>query len=91
MEHKLENGYRLTDEEIECRAEEWENDTWTGPLAPIAIGRPRLRDEEESVIVSFRLPQSSVDEVERVRANHGLSKSDFYRQAVAHELAALAS
>lgn len=31
-EYVLYNGYVLTDDEIEQRAQEWENGTWEGPL-----------------------------------------------------------
>lgn len=91
MEHKLSNGYVLTDGEIEIRSAEWERDQWEGPLIPIAIGRPRLQDAEDSVVVSFRLPRSCAEAVEIASADRGLSKSEFYRQAVDHELEAIAS
>ena len=91
MGHKLKNGYVLDEAEIEARAAEWESDTWEGCLTPIPIGRPRLREEEESVVVTFRLPRSSVEAVEFASERCGLTRSEFYRRTVERELEVVAA
>ena len=40
--YTLENGYVLSDEEIEKGAAQWEDDTWDGNLVALRVGRPKL-------------------------------------------------
>ncbi len=48
-DYKLENGYVLTDEEIEARATQWENGSWEGGLIVIQPGdsKPSQRGNDE--------------------------------------------
>lgn len=46
-EYRLDNGYVLTDEEIEKRTKEWEEETWEGPLVELRAGLSRLSEELE--------------------------------------------
>lgn len=79
-EYKLPNGYVLTDEEIERRAQEWENGTWEGPLVEVRAGRPRLSDEPNANL-SFKCPESGADLIARAAKASGVKKSTFMREA----------
>jgi hypothetical protein len=46
-------GAEITDEMFDKMAAEYENDTWTGHLTKVLMGRPRISDEE-LVNVTFR-------------------------------------
>jgi len=79
-EYRTQNGYVLTDQEIERRAQEWEADIWEGPLIEVRAGRPRLSDEQNANL-SFKCPQSAADMIERAAAVVGVKKSAFMRDA----------
>ena len=81
MEHRLKSGRVVTDEELERDAEMWENDTWEGGFAEVRIGRPRYSDEELGV-VTFKAPLSKIAIMERKASEHGMSKSEFMRNAL---------
>lgn len=80
-EYTLENGYVLTDEEIERRAQEWENGTWKGHLVALRVGRPRL-SEEENANLSFKCPKSGAELIAKAAEISGVKKSEFMREAV---------
>lgn len=75
---KLANGYVLTDEEIERRAAEYENGTWSGTLEAIRPGSAPISDEP-LVTVAVKMPASMVAAIDRKTKN----RSDFVRRAVA--------
>lgn len=79
-EHKLENGYVLTDDEIEKRAQEWEDGTWKGHLVEMRVGRPRL-SEEPNANLSFKCPESGANMIEEAARLLGVKKSAFMREA----------
>lgn len=79
-EYELPNGYVLTDEEIERRADAWENGTWDGELVTMRAGRPRLSDEPNANM-SFKCPESGADLIARAAAKAGVKKSAFMRDA----------
>lgn len=78
--YTLENGYILTDDEIEKRATEWENGTWSGNLVALRAGRPRLSAEENKNL-SFKCPASGADLIVRAAKAQGIKKSEFLRMA----------
>ena len=78
--HKLANGYVLDDGEIEARAQEWEEGTWTGGLVELRVGRPRLSNEPNANL-SFKCPRSGAVMIERAAALSGMKKSAFLRAA----------
>jgi len=78
MSYKLDNGYILTDAEIERISKEYEDGTWEGTLADIRIGRPKVFDEK-LVTVPVKFPQSMVAKIDEMSEN----RSDFIRRAVA--------
>ena len=79
------NGTVLTDEMIEKLAEQWENDTWSGHLDKVIMGRPRISDEE-LVNVTFRMPKSYLASIERITKESGQTRSTFLRNAVERAL-----
>ena len=85
-EYTLANGYTLTDEEIEARAQEWESGTWEGQLVEIRAGRPRLSNEPNANL-SFKCPQSGAAMIERAAEISGVKKSAFLREAALEKAA----
>lgn len=79
-EYELPNGHVLTDEEIERRAEEWEDGTWNGRLITVRAGRPRL-SSEPNANMSFKCPESGADLIARAARISGVKKSAFIRDA----------
>lgn len=87
MEYVADNGIVLTDAMFDKMAQEYEEGTWEGDPDATTPGRPKLYDEDMET-VSFRLPESRQSAVEAVTRRLGISKSEFFRNAVDHELAA---
>ncbi len=87
MEFKLENGTILSDDQLETMAEEYENGAWKG-CGEVTLGRPRLYDEDMET-VSFRIPHSYIAAIDDASCKRGITKSEFYRQAIENELASL--
>ena len=79
-EYRLTNGYVLNDEEIEHRAREWEQGTWSGHLVELRVGRPPLANEPNASL-SFKCPESSADLIARAAKLAGVKKSAFMRDA----------
>ena len=79
-EYILENGYILTDEEIEARVHEFEEGGWEAPGIVIKAGRPPLADEPLKNL-SFKCPQSIADLIDAACKATGMGKSAFLRQA----------
>lgn len=78
--HKLANGYILTDEEIEKRAQEWEEGTWSGELVELHVGRPRLSGHSNANM-SFKCPTPAADLIASAAKIEGVKKSQFMREA----------
>lgn len=85
-EYELDNGYVLTEEEIEREAEMWESDTWEGPLVNLRIGRPPISSEELGT-VTFKAPKSRIAAMEERARSEGMSKSQFMRKAMEQAIA----
>lgn len=85
-EYKLANGYILTDDEIERRATEYENGTWSGHLIELRAGRPRLSNEPNASL-SFKCPESGAEMIERAAQLSGVKKSAFMREAALEKAA----
>ena len=84
--YELANGYVLADEEIEQRAEQWEDGNWEGPLVTWHADRPRL-SAEPSIRLSFKCPKSSADMIARAADAIGIKKSEFIRDAALEKAA----
>lgn len=78
--HELANGHILTDEEIEKRAQEWEDGTWSGGLVELRAGRPRLSDQPNANL-SFKCPLPAADLIASAAKIEGVKKSQFMREA----------
>lgn len=81
MEFRLANGTVITDEDIERECAEYESGSWTGALANIRVGRPRLSEGEANANLSFKCPKTSADLIERAATACGMRKSEFLRSA----------
>ena len=86
----MEKSFPLTDEEYDALAQEFEAGTWEGAGEEVTLGRPKLFDEDMET-VSFRLPLTRIHAVAAVTKRFGLTKSEFFRQAIDHELFALSA
>lgn len=53
-------------------------------------GKPRLCDEE-LVTVTVKIPQSRIAAMERVQREQGITRSEFVRRAIDHELVEFSS
>ena len=80
-DYELDNGYTLTDEEIEERAGEYESGDWEGRLEAIHAGRAPISDEP-LVTVAVKFPASMVKAIDEKTDN----RSDYIRRAVAATL-----
>jgi hypothetical protein len=85
-EYTLENGYKLSDEEIEKRAAEWEDGSWAGDLVTLRVGRPRL-SEEGNKNLSFKCPIAGAELIQRAADAQGIGKSEFLRSAALEKAA----
>ncbi|MFT9007954.1 MAG: hypothetical protein ABF489_00435 [Bifidobacterium sp.] len=79
--------FGVTDRQLDTMAEEYENGTWKGHVGTIRPGRPRVFDEELETI-SFRIPKSRVQEIDRSAKEHGESRSQFLRRTIDQALPA---
>jgi hypothetical protein len=90
MSITLKNGKTITDDELDAMAEPWETGTWTGHLGKVHRGRPSLCEGDVETI-SFKLPVSQVESIDDIAKQHGISRSEFIRDAIDKELIALAA
>lgn len=79
--------FGVTDRQLDGMAEEYENGTWKGHVGTIRPGRPRVFDEELETI-SFRIPKSRVQEIDRSARERGESRSQFLRRTIDQALPA---
>ena len=89
MEYTLNDGSVVNDDLLEEMAAEWESGEWEGHLENVTVGVPKEAAQDDMTVVSFRMPKTRVEAVDAVTKRLGMSKSDFYRQAVDRELAAI--
>jgi hypothetical protein len=80
-------GTAVTEELLEQSAEEWENDSWSGRLVNVTVGRPRIAGEE-LVNVTFRIPKSRLGALDAMASRKGESRSEYLRNAVDQALVA---
>ena len=72
MEFRLANGTVITDEDIERECAEYESGSWTGALANLRVGRPRLSEGEANANLSFKCPKTGADLIERAATACGM-------------------
>lgn len=83
-EFKTSDGSAITDEHIEEMAEPWDRGDLYGVGGEIVRGRPRLSTEPLEVI-SFKVPRSLAEAINRAARERGESRSVFLRNAAAAE------
>jgi hypothetical protein len=81
VDYIAENGKKLTDSDFDRMAQEYEEGTWAEPLGKVVMGRPRLSDEDAKVI-SFKLPVSRIDAIDKLAKRSGETRSEFLRDLV---------
>jgi len=82
MDVKTKNGVVITEKMFEELAAAYESGNWPGmATGEIVMGRPRLSDEE-SKTVTFRLPLSKIEALDKAAAANDCSRSDALRKAV---------
>jgi hypothetical protein len=84
---EIDRLFGVTDRQLDSMAEEYENGTWKGRVGTVRPGRPRVFDEELETI-SFRIPKSRVQEIDRSARERGESRSQFLRRTIDQALPA---
>jgi len=83
----INKKFNVTEEQLEQEAQEYEKGTWDGRLGKIIMGRPSIADEEVKP-VTFRLPLSKIQELDRKASQKGYTRSEGLREAVEEYLSA---
>lgn len=84
---KMNELLGMSEEELDREGKSYESDTWSGALKHVSPGRPRLYDDD-MVTVSFRLSPAVQQAMVAASERLGISRSQFFRNAVEHELMA---
>ena len=78
----------MTEEEMDRRAQEYEDDTWdSSHLGKVIMGRPSIANEEVRP-VTIRLPLSQIVAIDNLAKANGTTRSAEIRSAVATLVAA---
>lgn len=86
-DEKMLERFGVTADELDSRAVQYESDDWTDmEFGPISPGRPRSYGEPLATI-TVRVPRSRIAAMKEAGAKSGISRSDFIRRAIDHELA----
>lgn len=87
---ELEKKFGVTSEQLDDWAGEYESDDWSQMrFGEVIVGRPRISDEPLDSI-TVKIPHSRAVALKRVQKEKGITKSDFVRSAIDHELMAMA-
>lgn len=86
MTYQTEHGAEIFDESLEKRAQAYAAANYPGKPEKIVSGRPMLCDEDLQS-VSFKLPVSQVDMLDRKAMARGCKRSELLREAVESYLA----
>lgn len=81
MTFEPDNKKAITDGMLDEMAKEYENGSWDGKLGKVAIGRPRIADEEVKPI-TFRLPISKIAAVDEQAKSKGENRSTYLRSII---------
>lgn len=81
-----EGGAEVTDDMLERWADDAEQGKYQGRPGMIFVGRPPLTDEELAS-VTFKVQPSVLKLVDTQASATGISRSEFIRRALTHELA----
>ena len=84
---ELNEKFGVTEEQLDARAEEYENDTWDAThLGKPVMGRPSIADEEVRP-VTFRLPVSKIIALDDRADKNNRTRSDELRAIIDQYLA----
>ena len=88
-EAQLAEKFGVTTEELERRAGEYESDDWGQmEFGEVVAGLPETKEKME-VFVSCQIQPSRAKAIEAAAREMGISRSEFIRRAIEHELVAL--
>ncbi len=87
---ELHKKFGVTTEQLDAWADEYESDDWSHMrFGEIIVGRPKFSDEPLDSI-TVKVPHSRVVAIKRIQQEKGITKSDFIRRAIDHELMTIA-
>ena len=85
-EQELLARFNVTAEQLDEWADEYENTDWTHMrFGRVRVGRPPLTNEDLTS-VTVKIPESRATALDRIQAQTGITKSEFIRRAIDHEL-----
>ena len=88
-EETLHEQFGVTAEELEKRAAEYEQDDWSDmQFGTTIVGRPVICDDAMQTI-AVKVPRSRIEAMKRVQEERGITRSEFVRAAIDHELVEL--
>lgn len=86
---ELHSKFDITSEQLDTWASEYENSDWSHMhFGEIIVGRPKISDEPLDSL-TVKIPHSRAIAIKRIQQQTGMSKSDFVRRAIEHELLAM--
>lgn len=87
---ELNKKFGVTDEQLEAWATEYESQDWSSmKFGESTPGRPKLYDEDMEII-TIKVPHSRIVAMKKAAEQNGISRSEFIRRAIDHELSAIA-
>lgn len=85
-EEKILEKFGVTTEQLDKWAAEYESSDWSNmEFGEVVQGRPKVFSEPLETI-TVKIPRSRVIAMRRVKDQKGITRSDFVRQAIDHEL-----
>ena len=84
---ELHKKFGVTAKQLDTWADEYESNDWSHMRFgdEIIIGRPKVADEPLDSI-TVKVPHSRAVAIKRLQEEKGITKSDFVRCAIEHEL-----
>lgn len=87
---ELRERFGVTADQLDAWADEYESADWSRMrFGEVINGRPRVSDEPLDSI-TVKIPHSRVMAMKRMQQETGVTRSEFVRRAIDHELMALA-
>ena len=88
-EGQLKEKFSVTSAELEQRAAEYEADDWSGmEFGEVVEGLPETKEKLE-VFVSCQIQPSRARAIDEAAKRQGVTRSEFIRRAIEHELVAV--
>jgi len=86
---ELHKKFGVTEDKLDEWAAEYEGASWDGmSFGQVVQGRPRISSEELRPI-TVKIPASRLAAMQLIAKKNGLSRSEFLRQAIDHEIIAM--